>query len=317
MKITVAICTWNRAELLDRTLGEMIGLRVPEGVEWELLVVDNNSTDDTENVVVGFEGRLPVRHVFEPRAGKSHAANTVLREARGDLIVWTDDDVLVDAGWLEAYAQAARDWPDAALFIGNIEPWFAETPPAWVCRHLKELHPVYALAMNGPEVRPMQPGENLIGANMAFRASSLKGFTFNTSLGPRPGSMIRGEDDELGERIRNHDLVGVWVGSAKVRHHIPAERLTAGYVRRWHVGIGETYLRKNGIVYEGRRLFGAPRWLYREYVQLMLVSLCLSPFRGPRWFHAFRRSAMLKGMILESRRQGPQRLQGTTAHVAN
>ena len=117
MKITVAICTWNRAELLDRTLGEMIGLRVPEGVEWELLVIDNNSTDDTENVVAGFEGRLPVRHVFEPRAGKSHAANTVLREARGDLIVWTDDDVLVDAGWLEAYAHAARDWPDAALFI--------------------------------------------------------------------------------------------------------------------------------------------------------------------------------------------------------
>src|SRR4051794_35896246 len=103
MNVTVAICTWNRAGLLDQTLSEMGRLRIPSGLEWELIVVNNNCTDPTDEVIARHTGRLPIRRVSEPRPGQSNARNAAVRVARGDYIVWTDDDVLVDPLWLAAY----------------------------------------------------------------------------------------------------------------------------------------------------------------------------------------------------------------------
>ena len=139
MRITVAICTWNRAELLDRTLSQMHNLRIPPGIEWELLVVNNNCTDDTDAVVARHAQVLPIRRLFEGSQGQSHSRNHALREAFGELIVWTDDDVLVDQDWLAAYVKAARDWPEASYFGGTITPWFAAPPPFWIERNLRSI----------------------------------------------------------------------------------------------------------------------------------------------------------------------------------
>src|SRR5215213_3679943 len=97
MRFTVAICTWNRAALLPEVLGRLARARPPAG-GWELLVVNNNSTDDTERVLDAFAGRLPLRRAFEQRQGLSHARNTAVKEATGEYLVWTDDDALVEAG---------------------------------------------------------------------------------------------------------------------------------------------------------------------------------------------------------------------------
>jgi glycosyltransferase involved in cell wall biosynthesis len=134
MLISVAICTWNRAPLLRRALQEMTQLIVPPGVEWELLIVDNNSTDATESIVAEYVRRLPVRRLFEPTPGKSNALNLAIREARGDYILWTDDDALVDRQWLAAYARAIEERPRAVFFGGPVHPWFAEPPPTWLKR---------------------------------------------------------------------------------------------------------------------------------------------------------------------------------------
>ena len=98
--ITVAICTFNRAAVLRRTLEHMRAMEVPSPFEWELLVVDNKSTDNTPQVLNEMAGRLPVRMLRELKTGQSYARNLILREARGQWIVWTDDDALVDARWL-------------------------------------------------------------------------------------------------------------------------------------------------------------------------------------------------------------------------
>ena len=109
-RITVAVCTWNRARLLDRTLARLRELCIPDGIDWELLVVNNNSTDETEKVLDRHAGHLPLRRLVESKPGKANAANRAAAEARGELILWTDDDVLVDRGWLAAYAGAAARW---------------------------------------------------------------------------------------------------------------------------------------------------------------------------------------------------------------
>src|SRR5262249_4948917 len=125
LDVSVAICTWNRAQLLDRTLAEMRRLRVPEDLTWEVLVVNNNCTDQTDEVIARHPGHLPLRRVFEPTPGKSNACNCAVQAAAGALMLWTDDDVLVDADWMAEYVKASRQWPEAAFYGGTIEPWFA------------------------------------------------------------------------------------------------------------------------------------------------------------------------------------------------
>src|SRR5262249_35853856 len=136
MKVSVAICTWNRASLLDRTLAAMRRLHIPADVQWELLIVNNNCTDDTDDVVSRHLRNLPIRLVHEQRQGVSNARNQAGAAAEGDLILWTDDDVLVDPDWFLQYLLAASKYPEATYFGGTIEPWFASAPPRWVQRNL-------------------------------------------------------------------------------------------------------------------------------------------------------------------------------------
>ncbi|MGA7867880.1 MAG: glycosyltransferase, partial [Stellaceae bacterium] len=98
MFITIAICTFNRAEALSQTLESLMVMSVPNDISWEVLIVNNNSTDHTDDVISEYVGRLPVRRELEPQAGKSNALNRAIDVAKGDYIVWIDDDVLVDAG---------------------------------------------------------------------------------------------------------------------------------------------------------------------------------------------------------------------------
>ena len=123
MLVTVAICTLNRAESLRRTLDSLVAMHLLTGFSWEVLVVNNNCTDHTDDVIKDFTDRLPVRRLFEPQQGQSRARNCAIDAAKGDYIVWTDDDVVVDPGWLIAYVDAFRRWPNAAVFGGrSLEP---------------------------------------------------------------------------------------------------------------------------------------------------------------------------------------------------
>ena len=147
LRVTVAICTWNRSRLLQQTLERMTHLVVPPGLWWELLVINNNSTDDTDQVVASFEQRLPLRLAFEPVPGLSHARNAVLRLAAGSYILWTDDDVLVSEGWLAAFVEAVRAHPSASS---------VRRPDRPVVR--RKARPGPARGVPGPRDRLLRPG---------------------------------------------------------------------------------------------------------------------------------------------------------------
>src|SRR5688572_8969718 len=150
MRFTVAICTWNRAPLLSTVLEQLACMRHPSG-GWELVLVNNGSTDDTERVLDAFAGRLPLRRVFEPNPGLSHARNTAIKHATGDYIVWTDDDALVHADWLSAYEQAVERHPEAAIFGGPVRPRFEGTPPPWLSAGWEQISPAFATRDLGDE----------------------------------------------------------------------------------------------------------------------------------------------------------------------
>jgi glucosyl-dolichyl phosphate glucuronosyltransferase len=312
--ITVAICTWNRADLLDQTLAGMRQLRIPDGVAWELLVVNNNSTDHTEAVIDCHIKELPIRRLFEPTPGKSHAANRVLAEARGEIILWTDDDVLVDSEWLSAAVGAARRHPEAGAFGGPIEPWFP-TPPD---PDLISAFPALGRGLCGIgydlSEGPLPAPKPIHGANMILRRSRLHGLRFSTELGPRPGmiasdggtieiSMGGGEEIDFITRLRTQAADVVWVPTMRVRHYVDPRRATIPYLSRGYFEGGRLMIRERGIP-EGTRLAGVPRWLLRQWAEACLKR-CYNRLWGRRvdaliWLQ---KSCYYHGMVLGCRDQ--------------
>ena len=146
MKITVILCTYNRCEGLAKALDSAAALRLPELVEWEVLVVDNNSRDRTREVVEAFSRRYGerFRYLFEPQQGKSHALNAGIREARGDILAFTDDDVTLEPTWLENLTAHLHenDWVGAG---GRVLPDRTIPVPRWLS--LKEEYARAPLAL--------------------------------------------------------------------------------------------------------------------------------------------------------------------------
>lgn len=263
MKITVAICTWNRCALLKETLEQLARLVIPKGVEWELLVINNNSTDSTDEVLASFVRRLPLRVVMEPEPGLSNARNRAVHEAIGEYVLWTDDDVLVDEQWMTAYAEAFARWPEASIFGGNIKPWFEGTPPKWLVRVWPQVASAYASRDLGEQEVALSRDVMPFGANFAVRMSEQRRYLYDPQLGVRPDSVMGGEETTVIRSMLDDGAKGRWVPEASVRHYIPSSRQTIAYLRKYFEGYGE-YCAHHDPSTQEAKLFGTPRWLWRD-----------------------------------------------------
>jgi glucosyl-dolichyl phosphate glucuronosyltransferase len=317
VRITVAIATWNRAPLLSRTLAEMTKLRIPAGAQWELLVANNNSTDDTDAAIAEFTDRLPIRRIFEPRLGKSFACNLLVREATGDLILWTDDDALVDSEWLAKYHEAASSWPDAAFFGGTVEPLYEAPPPPWVVRNETQVAHCFGLCQYGKSLRPLAPQEYPNGSNMAFRRDLLNRFPFDLRLGKTGKRKGWCEDSELVDRLRDAGQFGLWVGTASVKHWVPKERMTYRYVWDWYVGAGLVEVCRTGLP-AGIYLCGMPRWAIRDWLESAWRSLLGYALQNDSMLvEAWKKWAVATGINSECRRRSMQAASVRTASTAS
>ena len=172
MKTTVILCTYNRCESLAKVLASAACLELPKSVDWEVLVVDNNSSDRTGEVVEEFCRRYPgrFRYLFEPRQGKSHALNAGIREARGDVIAFIDDDVMVEPRGFQNLTAALHDgqWAGAG---GRILPQHHLFLPTGSAEGPVRVAP---LALFDPDLAAGPLAEPPYGTNMAFHRRSLK-----------------------------------------------------------------------------------------------------------------------------------------------
>lgn len=300
MNVTVAICTWNRASLLDQTLAAFRDLQVPQDISWELLVVDNNCTDHTASVIEKYHHALPIRRLLETKQGHCNARNCAIAAAAGDLIVWTDDDVIVDPGWLNAYVEAARRWPQAMYFGGRILPWFEHTPPSWMQANVSMLEGALALRDLGARERLLDSDEHVYGANMAFRREAFAEVRFDPRIGLKKDDGVRGDETQVICELQRRGMVGVWVPQSVVQHFVPAARLTRKYVHDYFKGVGKTKVRMTGVP-QGSLLFSAPRWLYRVYVLFRARSLYDEVLQRPSWVASYCKAAETQGIIIESR----------------
>ncbi len=244
MKITVAICTRNRAVSLKRTLTSLLNLSLPDGLQWEVLVVANACGDATQKTANQFQDRLPLQIVNEPQRGVSHARNKAVCVSSADAILWLDDDVEVDARLLYHYASALQEFPDADFFGGPIHAQFEGKAPAWIPQVLQHLPSTYAQVNYGSKLRTLDIGlaEFPYGANMLTRSRVFAddSISFRTDLSRSGAKLLRegGEETALFLELDARGKKGVWVPDAQVTHWIAPDRQTIRYVENYWTGIG-------------------------------------------------------------------------------
>ena len=286
MRFSIVIATYNRAAMLKDTLESLSHLQ--PSAPWEVVVVDNNSPDDTRAIVEAAAPSFPValRYAFEKEQGRSAALNCGFRLAEGEIIVTTDDDVRVAPDWLDQieFGLAAKQCDYVG---GRVVPIWEAAPPRWLPRGGSRLWAVIALLDYGPE--SIAFGKRVpLGVNMAMRREAIeRAGGFDTTIGRKAGTLLGQEVREWCIRARAAGLRGFYVPELVVRHIIPAARLNKKYFRRWFYwrGISRAMLyERAGLDMEAPEqtaldftkvphVFGVPRYLYRK--ALASAAACL------------------------------------------
>jgi glycosyltransferase involved in cell wall biosynthesis len=305
VKVTVLICTYNRQRSLAKALGSIAKSQLPQFLTWEVLVVDNNSSDQTGEVVREFCLKCPerFRYFLEPRQGKSYALNRGILESRGQIIAFVDDDVSVEADWLHNLTSPILSGEYAGTG-GRILMERGFVPPAWL--PLNEWRTLAPLAMFDIGANASDLTEPPFGCNMAFRRSLFEKYgRFRTDLGPRPGSQIRSEDTEFGRRLLNAGERLRYEPSAVVYHEVPEHRMKKSYFLAWFAAKGRGDVLEFGVP-QTAKWFGAgvPLFLFRR-LAIWTVRWLLNPDPPIRFSNRLK-VWYLVGQIAEFHRQARQ-----------
>ncbi len=233
--ISVIVCTYNRADVLARMLDSFIAQPGLARVPHELIVVDNNSTDHTHRVLERFQSTSRLRVFLETRQGLSHARNRGVAEARGDIVAFLDDDVLVQADWIErlhdCFAATGAD-----VVGGRATLLHERTPPSWLGPHFRRALSEVDL---GPQRRELTSGRRLYGLNLAFRKTTLVAAGgFDTCLGRTGAALLAGEETIIIARIVESGGRIVYDPFTRVQHLIDRRRLAWRYFERQSWGAG-------------------------------------------------------------------------------
>jgi glycosyltransferase involved in cell wall biosynthesis len=228
IKVTVAIPTYNRADFLRQALAGIVTQQFPRE-HFEVLVIDNNSTDHTRAVVHEFAGGHPApRFVQERKQGLDYARNRAIDEARGEIILFGDDDILVRPDWIAQMAVAllADRGRHIGAVGGEVIPVFPHGLPDWV----REWHSPLAFRV---DAGPLEPRHSPMGANLAFPKWVFEQVgKFHTKLDRAAGNYFSGGDAEMIRRVRAAGFE-VWFNpAASVQHQMPASRTTFRYASR-------------------------------------------------------------------------------------
>jgi GT2 family glycosyltransferase len=278
-------------------------LTAPRDGGYEVVVVDNNSTDQTRAVVetAAKESGGVVRYGFEDRQGKSHALNCGVQLAKGAILAFTDDDVEIDPRWLVEMQRAFTSYMCTGVG-GRIVPLWSQGKPSWYVEQGPcGLMPVIVRLDLGEQACAMKAPP--FGANMAFRREAFEKFgLFRTDLGPNPRDFVRGEDTEFGRRVLAAGEQLMYIPTMVVRHPVEEQRATKAYFRSWYFGYGRMLVRTGSIPTGTICYFRTPRYLFRGFIEATARWLCC-PWPRRRFYYELQ-LYLVAGQIAEARRHG-------------
>ncbi len=238
--VSFIICTYNRAEYLHDSLLSLLQTNVsPE--KFEILIVDNNSTDETAAVVqiiAEAHSLFQFRVIKESQQGLSHARNRGITEARAPFVVFLDDDIRASKSLISAWIAFFNEHPEAMAAGGKIHIQFDDPRPDWISHFLLPLLGYHNL---GNSQKSYPQNKYPFGGNMGFKKSVFDAVgLFDADLGRKGSSLSAGEEKELFRRIREKNHSIYYVPKAVLYHRVDADRLTIDYIREQALGLGQS-----------------------------------------------------------------------------
>lgn len=279
LDLSVILSTYNRGAVLKKALERLL-VQQTAGMDYEILIVDNNSTDDTRQVVESFAERDPhFRYIFEQRQGLSYARNAGIAAARSDLMVFCDDDVEVSPSWVQKNYEASLRFPDADYIGGKILPTWSGPVPDWVEGSMAP----FALSDLGDKPVLASPDNPhcLVGASLAVRRRAFdKAGLFSIKTQRVKNTIGSTEDFDWQMKVWEYGGHGVYVPDIECATEVPIDRLSKSYHRRWHLGHGKFNAIGTRPNWQGsRRILGVPAFMYRQAIEAA-VKLLRAAFHG-------------------------------------
>ena len=266
-EVSVILATYNRSDLLPGVLKSL--LHQEGDTPYEVIVVDNNSTDDTRRVIENVRrqpGYEKLIYFFEEKQGISYARNTGISAARGSIIAFTDDDIRPARDWVSGISAAFKRFPEADCIGGKVLADPGTKFPAWLTSQYWS--PLALLDLGDkPLELEVTKGAGLVGANLSVRASIFKDIgLFRAELQREKDSIGSLEDHEFQVRASAANKRLLYLPELVVYTHVLDERLGKSYQRRWHCGHGHFYALMRDEEFEASRfrLFDVPAHLYRS-----------------------------------------------------
>jgi len=265
MRASVIICTFNRALSLKNSLKSIDKLIVPDNWPWELLVIDNNSSDVTRQIVESFSSntKLKVKYFFEKQQGLSNARNRGIKESKGDIIAFSDDDMDFHPDWL-FHIITTFDEFNCLCVAGKIVPKWKCQKPSWIIEtgpyRTRDFHGGFDL---GGQTRDINRAP--FGGNMAFKRTVFDRYgVFRTDMGKSGLNLMSNEETELCQRLFLDGKSIMYNPKAIVYHLISEEQTLKSYYLKRNFSHGKSVARMS--IYPDHTIyyFGIPKVLYRK-----------------------------------------------------
>ena len=297
--ITLIICTYNREKYIGPLLDSIAKNDYPT-TDYEILLVDNNCTDNTREVCEQFAAEHPeitLRYVVETEQGLSAARNKGIEEAQGDIIIYVDDDALVDADYIRIYAEHFATHPETMAAGGPIEPLYETEEPKWMSPYTKAL--LTAWMNYGDKVREYPNGRYPGGGNAAYRKVVFeKVGLFNTELGRKGSALLASEEKDIFDKMKALGMLVLYLPTPVLHHIIPQAKLEEEYFNRLTLQIGRSERMRTRAISKGKyikRLFSEGIKWGGTLVLLGIYTLQGHPMKG--WKLVLFRRNVTKGLL--------------------
>lgn len=297
--LTVIICTYNRAKYIGNLL-ESVAKNDIEKSAYEIVLVDNNCTDNTREICEAFaEAHQDVnfRYVVEPEQGLSAARNKGIKEAKGDILVYVDDDALVDPPYLRTYAEWFAAHPQTMACGGPIEPLYETEEPSWMSPYTKAL--LTAWMNYGDKVSEYPRGRYPGGGNAAYRKVVFEQVgLFNTALGRKGGNLMGSEEKDIFDKMHALNMQVLYLPTPVLHHIIPQTKLEPDYFNRLTTQIGISERQRTQAIGKGKyfkRLFSEGIKWCGTLVLLCLYTISFHPAKG--WKLVLFRRNVTRGLL--------------------
>jgi glucosyl-dolichyl phosphate glucuronosyltransferase len=289
--VSILFATYRRGEILRITLDSFVRLSTSQ-FSYEIIVIDNACEHQIASLVNSYQNLLPIRYLQEPAPGKNSALITGLSQAAGDILVFTDDDVIADPEWLNALVAGMARLPEYDLFGGRILPSLPE--------NTEDKHGL--LQRNGSFIKSayvIADWQLPEGPNMAVRRRVFdSGITFDPRIGPNGGNYIMGSESDFLNRAAAKGFKGAYIPSALVQHQIRQEQLNIGWLAgrafRWGRGSVRRTPPASKLMF-----FNAPLYLYRKCLVEYVVYRWASLVKAADWIEKMIAFNITRGALMQ------------------